>query len=235
MVETKKILTVLTLFIFFPFKISLANIYQVTCKTNENNNSIRSFTVVYSFNRGSIVINKLNNQKTKYKINITRIHNKDGMIFDAKDMFYTLNFSPEFSYIRKNDFKTNEAPKYKLINDELSEITAKCSKEKIVKKEPENISTDLENKQIKLDEKNIEKILDQLKQNKNIQNQDLNKLIQNLNTSNNKTKINPEQLKGLLQSQSVIGKLTSKDTLNKLKSEEFLKMIKEEIQKMINK
>ena len=235
MVEIKKLITISFFFIFLPFKISLANIYQITCKTNENNNSVKSFSIVYSFNRGSIVINKLNNKKTKYKIDISQIHNKDGMIFDAKNLFYTLSFSPEFSYIRKNDFKSNGNPEHKLINDDLNEITAKCSKEKIVKKEQENVSTSLVNNQIKIDEKNIENILNQLKQNESIQNQDLNKLIQNLNTSNNKTKINPEQLKGLLQSQSIIGKLTSKDTLNKLKSEEFLKMIKDEFQKMINK
>ena len=235
MVEIKKILLISLLFIFFTAKISLANIYQVTCKINENDNAIKSFSVVYSFNRGSIVINKLNNQKTRYKIDISQVHNQNGMIFDAKDLFYTLNFSPEFSYIRKNDFKTNDTPKYKLINDELNEITAKCSKEKIVKKEKEKINTSLEKKQVKIDEKNIENILNKLKQNGDIQNQDLNKLMQNLNTSNNNTKINPEQLKELLQSKSIIGKLTSKDTLNKLKSEEFLTMIKDEFQKMINK
>ena len=235
MVETKKVIIVILLFLLMPAKIALANIYQITCKTNENNNSVKSFSMVYSFNRGSIVINKLNNKKIRYKIEITKIHNKEGMIFDAKNLFYTLNFSPKFSYIRKNDFKTDGNPEHKLINDDLKEITAKCSKEKIVKKEQENVSASLVNNQIKIDEKNIENILNQLKKNENIKNQDLNKLIQNLNTSNNKTKINPEQLKGLLQSQSIIGKLTSKDTLNKLKSEEFLKMIKDEFQKMINK
>lgn len=235
MVEIKKILLVSLIFVFFTAKTSLANIYQVTCKTNENDNSIKSFSVVYSFNRGSIVINKLNNQKTRYKIDISQIHSQNGMIFDAKDLFYTLNFSPEFSYIRRNDFKTNDTPKYKLINDELNEITAKCSKEKIVKKEKENIDPNLKKMQVQIDEKSIENILKNLKQNENIQNQDINKLIQNLNTNNTNTKINPEQLKELLSSQSIIGKLTSKDTLDKLKSEEFLTMIKDEFQKMINK
>ena len=235
MVEIKKTIIASLLFLLIPAEKSLANIYQITCKTNENGNSLKSFSVVYSFNRGSVVLSKLNNKKTKYKIDITKIHNKDGMIFDAKDLFYTLNFSPEFSYIRKNDFKTNQAPEHKLIDDELNEITAKCSEEKIVKKEKENLDTNLMNKQVKIDEKNIEDILKRLKQNENIENQDLNKLIQNLNTSNSNTKINPDQLKELLQSQSIIGKLTSKDTLEKLKSEEFLNMIKEEFKKMIKK
>ena len=234
MVGIKKLIIFL-LFLVVQSKTSLANIYQVTCKTNENVNLVKSFSVVYSFNRGSIVINKLNNKKIRYKIDISQIHNKDGMIFDAKNLFYTLSFSPKFSYIRKNNFQTNNSPEHKLINDNLNEITAKCSKEKIVKKEKENIDPNLKKMQVQIDEKSIENILKNLKQNENIQNQDLNKLIQNLNTNNTNTKINPEQLKELLSSQSIIGKLTSKDTLDKLKSEEFLTMIKDEFQKMINK
>ena len=58
---------------------------------------MKSFSMVFSFYRKSIVINKYNGQKTKYKINISQVIDTDDFIFDAKDEFYTLIFNPASS------------------------------------------------------------------------------------------------------------------------------------------
>lgn len=235
MVEIKRLIkiTILILSItFFSKQIALADIYQSKCKTIKDGNSMKSFSMVFSFFRKSIVINRYNDQKTKYKINISNINDPDQFIFEAKDEFYTLIFNPASSYVIKNQSSSNNNfPKKVLIDDGLDELKINCSTPKIIKKENDPNSPT----EAKLDEKNIQNILEKLKSNGDIENNDLNKIMKNLNTSNKNTKINPEQLQQLLKSQSMIGKLTSKDTLQKLKSEEFLKMIKEEFQKMINK
>ena len=235
MVEIKRSIkiTILILSItFFPKQGTLANIYQSNCTTVKKDNSMKSFSMVFSFYRKSIVINKYNGQKTKYKINISQVIDTDEFIFDAKDEFYTLIFNPASSYVIKNQSNSNNSlPKKILIDEGLDELKINCTIPKIIKKEsdPNNPA------EAKLDEKNIQNILEKLKANGDVENNDLNKIMQNLNASNKDAKINPEQLQQLLKSQSMIGKLTSKDTLQKLKSEEFLTMIKEEFQKMFNK
>ena len=235
MVEIKrsvKITFLILSIIFFPKQITLADIYQSNCKTVKDGNSMKSFSMVFSFFRKSIVINKYNDQKIKYKINISNVNNADQFIFEAKDEFYTLIFNPVSSYVIKNQSSSNNSlPKKILIDDGLDEVKINCTIPKIIKKEsdPNNPA------EAKLDEKNIQNILEKLKANGDVENNDLNKIMQNLNASNKDAKINPEQLQQLLKSQSMIGKLTSKDTLQKLKSEEFLTMIKEEFQKMFNK
>jgi len=210
---------------------ALANIYQSKCETVKDGNTMKSFSMVFSFYRKSIVINEYNDQKTKYKINISNVSDVDRFIFEAKDKFYTLIFNPASSYIIKNQSSSNNRPKKVLINNDLDEIKINCTTPKIIKTESDPNSV----AEAKLDEKNVQNILKQLKSSGNVENNDLNKIMKNLNASNKDTKINPEQLQQLLKSQSMIGKLTSKDTLQKLKSEEFLKMIKDEFQKMINK
>ena len=235
MVEIKRSINIIILIlsiILFPKQTAFADIYQSKCKTVKDGNSMKSFSMVFSFFRKSIVINRYNDQKTKYKINISNINDADQFIFEAKDEFYTLIFNPVSSYIIKNQSSSNNSfPKKVLIDDGLDELKINCTTPKIIKKEndPNNPA------EAKLNEKNIQNILEKLKTDGNIENKDLNKIMQNLNASNKDGKINPEQLQQLLKSQSMIGKLTSKDTLQKLKSEEFLNMIKEEFQKMINK
>ena len=235
MVEIKRSIKLIILILsitIFPKQITLADIYQSNCITVKKDNSMKSFSMVFSFYRKSIVINKYNGQKTKYKINISQVIDADEFIFDAKDEFYTLIFNPASSYVIKNQSNSNNSlPKKILIDEGLDELKINCTIPKIIKKEsdPNNPA------EAKLDEKNIQNILEKLKANGDVENNDLNKIMQNLNASNKDTKINPEQLQQLLKSQSMIGKLTSKDTLQKLKSEEFLTMIKEEFQKMFNK
>ena len=230
--KSLKITFLLLSILFIPKQITFADIFQSKCKTVKDGNSMKSFSMVFSFFRKSIVINKYNDQKTKYKINISNVNDADQFIFEAKDEFYTLIFNPVSSYVIKNQSSSNNSfPKKILIDDGLDEIKINCSTPKIIKKEndPNNPT------EAKLDEKNIQNILEKLKTDGNVENNDLNKIMKNLNTSNKDVKINPEQLQQLLKSQSMIGKLTSKDTLQKLKSEEFLTMIKEEFQKMLNK
>ena len=235
MVEIKRSIKLIILILsitIFPKQITLADIYQSKCKTVKDGNSMKSFSMVFSFFRKSIVINKYNDQKTKYKINISNVNNADQFIFEAKDEFYTLIFNPVSSYVIKNQSSSNNSfPTKVLIDDGLDELKINCTTPKIIKKENDPNSP----AEAKLDEKNIQNILEQLKSSGNVENNDLNKIMKNLNASNKDTKINPEQLQQLLKSQSMIGKLTSKDTLQKLKSEEFLNMIKEEFQKMLNK
>ena len=235
MVEIKRSIKIIILILsitIFPKQITLADIYQSNCKTVKKDNSMKSFSMVFSFYRKSIVINKYNGQKTKYKINISQVNDADEFIFDAKDEFYTLIFNPMSSYVIKNQSNSNNSfPKKVLIDDGLDEVKIDCTTPKIIKKENDPNSPT----EAKLDEKNIQNILEKLKANGDVENNDLNKIMQNLNASNKDTKINPEQLQQLLKSQNMIGKLTSKDTLQKLKSEEFLTMIKEEFQKMFNK
>ena len=234
MVEIRKIL-LLTFSFSFISSFSLADIYQTSCKTIGNKNSIRSLSIVFSYNRNSVVINKVNGKKSKYKINISNINDKDKFIFNASDEFYTVIFNPKSSYIIKNNSNTSSA-KINLINKDLDEIQINCTNPKIIKKEEKTVPNEtIDTKEVKLDEKKLQDILKKLKNNENIQNQDLNEIMKNIDLSKNDTKINPEQLQELLKSKSMMGKLTSKDTLNKLKSEEFLLMIKDEIKKLIKK
>ena len=224
----------LQLFLICFNQLALADIYQSKCKTLEKGNTMKSFSMYFSFNKKSIVISKINDQKIKYKINITQINDANKFIFNAKDEFYTFIFNPISSYIIKNSSNISNNPKKILMNKDLDEIQIKCSHPiKIKEKNKKENQKKLENDQVKLDEKNIQNILEKLKKNESIQNQDLNKILQNLNASD--TKINPDQLQELFKSKSMLGKLTSKDTLQKIQSEEFLKMIKDEFQKLINR
>ena len=236
MVEIKKI-SILIFLISLINPSAYADIYQTNCKTVNSKNLVKDLSMVFSFNRNSVVLNKVNNQKIKYKIKISKINDKGKFIFNSKDEFYTIIFNPSSSYIIKNENNlNNKTPKINLINKNLDEIQINCSYPKIIKKEEKlNLNNSTDFKEVNLDEKKLQEIMSKIKNNENIQNQDLNELMKNIDFSKNDEKINPEQLQNLLKSKSIMGKLSSKDTLNKLKSEEFLLMIKNEIQKLIKK
>ena len=163
MVEIKRSIkiTILILSItFFPKQITLADIYQSNCTTVKKDNSMKSFSMVFSFYRKSIVINKYNGQKTKYKINISQVIDTDEFIFDAKDEFYTLIFNPASSYVIKNQSSSNNSfPKKILIDDGLDELKINCTIPKIIKKEsdPNNPA------EAKLDEKEYSKYFRKIK------------------------------------------------------------------------
>ena len=234
MEETKlKTKSILVLLIFFCFNqnMSIADIYQSSCITVEKKNLIQSASLVFSFNRGSVVINKLNEKKTKIKINISKVLDQNQLIFDAQNEFYVLNFKPNFSYLKKTEKVINNEikPNNILINDKLNGINLRCTNPKLVKKEDKiNVTKNT------LNDKNVENILAKLKNNEGIQNEELTKIMQQLNSSGTGTEIKPGQLLELLKSKSLIGRFTSKDTLNKIKSEEFLKVIKDEFNKLVN-
>lgn len=234
MVEIKKSKKVILYFFLFSIIFinkSLADIYLTNCKTVEKKNETKSVSMVFSLNRNSVVINKVNNNKVKYKIQITQIHDKKNLIFDAKNNSYTLNFKPGFSYLKKNEsFDVNNSSEINLVSKSLNGININCTKPKMIKKEQ---GKDL--KEVKIDQKKIQEIMEKLKNNQGVQNQDLNKIMEQLNNSNSPTKIDASQLTELLKSKSFIGQLTSGNTVDKIKSEDFLKMIKSEFEKLINK
>ena len=67
----KKIYLYLIIFIFISLKAN-ANVYSANCTTVENKNEIKNISLVFSFNRESVVFTKVNNTKIKYKIQINK-------------------------------------------------------------------------------------------------------------------------------------------------------------------
>ena len=221
--------------IFFLFSISFlinnyasANIYHTDCKTVERKNEIKSLSFVFSFERKNIVINKINNEKAKYKIKISNITDKNNFLFDAEDEYFKLEFKPGFSYLKKN----NTNPQFNLVSNELTGININCSSPKLIKSEA--VASELpKNDDINgISEDQIKKVLEQLQSGKEIDTSNLNELMSTLEKNNAQSNIDLGQLQGLLQSQSFMGQLTKGNLLNQLTSEEFLKMIIEEFKKL---
>ena len=218
-------------FLFFINDLALANIYLTNCKTVERKNDTKSLSLVFSFDRKNIVINKINNDKVKYKIQITKIINLKSFEFIAQDGFFKLEFKPGFSYLKKK----NPNPKFNLVSNKLTGININCSNPKLIKTEVIASKFSEDENLNNIDEKQIKKILEKLKSGKEIDASNLNELMNTLQQNNTKTNIELGQLQGLLQSKSFMGQLTKGDLLEKLSSEEFLKMIVEEFQKLIKK
>ena len=216
--------------VFFASKVN-ADIFATNCIVVEKKNLINKLSLVFSFNRQSIVFNNLNEKKIKYKINIDNILDKENLVFDASDEYYSLNFKSNLLYIKKNETKNAIEPKFKLINENLNSINIKCRRPKIIKKENLKIDNQANNN----NQIDIKSILEQLKNNKDIDSKDLTKIIEKLNSDNASSKIDTSQLIDLLKSRSMIGQLTSKKTLDKLKSEDFIQIIKSEFDKLVNK
>ena len=207
---------------------AFANIYQTDCKTVERKNEIKSLSFVFSFERKNIVINKINNEKAKYKIKISNITDKNKFLFDAEDEFFKLEFKPGFSYLKKN----NTNPQFNLVSNELTGININCSSPKLIKSEA--VASELpKNDDINgISEDQIKKVLEQLQSGKEIDTSNLNELMSTLEKNNAQSNIDLGQLQGLLQSQSFMGQLTKGNLLNQLTSEEFLKMIIDEFKKL---
>ena len=124
--KSLKITFLLLSILFIPKQITFADIFQSKCKTVKDGNSMKSFSMVFSFFRNSIVINKYNDQKIKYKINISNVNDVDQFIFEAKDEFYTLIFNPVSSYVIKNQSNSsNNIQKIVLIDDGTSWFKSK--------------------------------------------------------------------------------------------------------------
>ena len=221
--------------IIFLFSISFlinnyafANIYQTDCNTVERKNEIKSLSFVFSFERKNIVINKINNEKTKYKIKISNITDKNNFLFDAEDEFFKLEFKPGFSYLKKN----NTNPQFNLVSNELTGININCSSPKLIKSEAVAAELPKNDDMNGISEEQIKKVLEQLQSGKEIDTSNLNELMSTLEKNNSQSNIDLSQLQGLLQSQSFMGQLTKGNLLNQLTSEEFLKMIIEEFKKL---
>ena len=225
-INSKKIIFLFSI-LFLINNCASANIYQTSCKTVERKNNIKSLSFVFSFERKNIVINKINNEKAKYKIEITNVVDRNNFLFDAEDDFFKLEFKPGFSYLKKN----NTNPQFDLISNELTGININCSAPKLIKTEviaaelPENEKTN------RINEDQIKEVLKQLQSGKEIDTSNLNELMSTLEKNNNQSNIDLGQLQGLLQSQSFMGQLTKGNLFEKLTSEEFLKMITEEFKK----
>ena len=220
-------------FLFFTFlfliqDLAFANIYKTNCKTVEKKNSVKSLSVVFSFERKSIVINQINNKKIKYKINISKITDRNNFLFNAEDEFFKLEFKPGFSYLKKN----NSNPKFNLVSNDLTGININCSDPKLIKTEVIAAELPKDEKMNGVNEEQIKKILKQLQSGKEIDKSNLNELMSTLQKNNAQSNVNLGQLQGLLQSQSFMGQLTKGNLLEKLTSEEFLKMITEEFKKL---
>ena len=220
-------------FLFFTFlfliqDLAFANIYKTNCKTVEKKNSVKSLSFVFSFDRKSIVVNQINNKKIKYKINISKITDRNNFLFDAEDEFFKLEFKPGFSYLKKN----NPNPKFNLVSNDLTGININCSAPKLIKTEVIAAELPKDEKMNGVNEEQIKKILKQLKSGKEIDKSNLNELMSTLQKNNAQSNVNLGQLQGLLQSQSFMGQLTKGNLLEKLTSEEFLKMITEEFKKL---
>ena len=198
-----------------------ANIYSADCTTVENKNEIKNISLVFSFNRESVVFTKVNNSKIKYKIEINEVIDKNNFIFNASDDFYSINFKPNFSFIKKNE--TNKKPKVTLISNNLSSINIKCSTPKLIKEE-----SDIKKVQKKTEEVDVSNIMKKLQNNSEIGEIDLNKIMNSFNKSDGSSKMDMSQLKDLLKSRNIISQLTSEKTLDKIKSKEFLEMLKNE-------
>ena len=226
-INFKKFLIFFT-FIFLIQDLAFANIYKTNCKTVEKKNSVKSLSVVFSFERKSIVINQINNKKIKYKINISKITDRNNFIFDAEDEFFKLEFKPGFSYLKKN----NSNPKFNLVSNDLTGININCSAPKLIKTEVIAAELPKDEKMNGVNEEQIKKILKQLQSGKEIDKSNLNELMSTLQKNNAQSNVNLGQLQGLLQSQSFMGQLTKGNLLEKLTSEEFLKMITEEFKKL---
>lgn len=226
-INSKKIIFLFS-FLFLINNHASANIYQTSCKTVERKNEIKSLSFVFSFERKNIVINKINNEKAKYKIKISNITDKNNFLFDAEDEFFKLEFKPGFSYIKKN----NPNPQFELVSNDLTGININCSSPKLIKTEV--IAAELpENEKMNgIDEEQIKEVLKQLQSGKKIDTSNLNELMSTLEKNNAQSNIDLGQLQGLLQSQSFMGQLTKGNLFDKLTSEEFLKMITEEFKKL---
>ena len=220
-------------FLFFTFlfliqDLAFANIYKTNCKTVEKKNSVKSLSVVFSFDRKSIVVSQINNKKIKYKIKISKITDRNNFLFNAEDEFFKLEFKPGFSYLKKN----NPNPKFNLVSNDLNGININCSAPKLIKTEVIAAELPKDEKMNGVNEEQIKKILKQLQSGKEIDKSNLNELMSTLQKNNAQSNVNLGQLQGLLQSQSFIGQLTKGNLLEKLTSEEFLKMITEEFKKL---
>ena len=230
MEEIKKInnffLIIIFSFLFNNF--ASANIYQTNCKTVEKKNNIKSLSFVFSFERKSIVINKINDNKIKYKINISKVIDKNNFIFNAEDKHFRLEHKPGFSYIKKN----NSNPKFNLVNNDLTGINIKCSAPKLIKSEVIAAKLPKDENITEINEDQIKKVLEKLQSGKEVDEINLNELMSSLQKNNTQSNIDLGQLQGLLQSQSFLGQLAKGDLLDKLSSEEFLKMIVDEFNKL---
>ena len=226
-IDLKKIFFLFSI-CFFINNYASANIYQTDCKTVERKNEIKSLSFVFSFERKNIVINKINNEKAKYKIKISNITDKNNFLFEAEDEFFKLEFKPGFSYLKKN----NTNPQFNLVSNELTGININCSSPKLIKSEA--VASELpKNDDINgISEDQIKKVLEQLQSGKEIDTSNLNELMSTLEKNNAQSNIDLGQLQGLLQSQSFMGQLTKGNLLNQLTSEEFLKMIIDEFKKL---
>ena len=195
----------------------ISNVHLVA----RNENEVKNISLVFSFNRKSVVFTKINNSKIKYKIQINEIINENDFTFNASDEFYSINFKPNFSFIKK--INTNDKPKVTLISNNLNSINIKCNKPKLIKEE-----NNIEKVQKKTEEIDVANIMSLLQNNSEIGEIDLNKIMSSLNDGNGSSKMDMSQLKDLLKSRNIISQLTSEKTLNKIKSKEFLEMLKNE-------
>jgi len=226
-INSKKIFFFFTL-LFLVSDLAYANIYQTDCKTVERKNDTKSLSFVFSFERKNIVVNKINNKKTKYKIKISKITDRNNFLFDAEDEFFKLEFKPGFSYLKKN----NTNSQFNLVSNELTGININCSSPKLIKTEVIAAELPKSDDLNGINEDQIKKVLEQLQSGKEIDTSNLNELMSTLEKNNAQSNIDLGQLQGLLQSQSFMGQLTKGNLLEKLSSEEFLKMITEEFKKL---
>ena len=232
MVGINKILNLIYLVILSLFFLNAAsaNIYQTNCKTVERKNEIKSLSLVFSFERKSIVISKINNEKVKYKIGISNIKNENDFVFNAEDNFFKLEYKPGFSYLEK----LNPNKDFNLVSENLNGINMKCSKPKLIKSEAISAQIPNDENVNDINEEQVKKVLEQLKSGKQIDQSNLSELMSTLQKNNSQTNIDLNQLQGLLKSQSFMSQLSNGNLMEKLSSEEFLKMIIEEFKKLTN-
>ena len=208
-----------------------ANIYHTNCKTVERKNEIKSLSLFFSFERETIVINKINNKKIKYKIGISNIKDEGNFVFNAEDNYFKLEYKPGFSYLEK----ISPNKEFNLVSENLNGINIKCSPPKLFKAENASLQISSEENIKNINEEQVKKVLEQLKSGKQIDNSNLNQLMSTLQKNNSQTNIDLNQLQGLLKSQSFMSQLSNGNLLEKLSSEEFLKMIIDEFKKLTNK
>ena len=109
---------------------SYANIYQVSCKSydDKTNSKIDFF---YSLSRNELVVTKINNLETKYKIKINKIVDTKRNLFVAENKSYQLIHKDNSLLLKKMD----KNPDVLLANIIKGRLAYKCSESNLVKKE----------------------------------------------------------------------------------------------------
>ena len=182
-------------FLFLISDLAYANIYHTNCKTVERKNEIKSLSLFFSFERETIVINKINNKKIKYKIEISNIKDENNFVFNAEDNYFKLEYKPGFSYLEK----ISPNKEFNLVSENLNGINIKCSTPKLFKAETASLQISSEENIKNINEEQVKKVLEQLKSGKQIDTSNLNQLMNTLQKNNSQTDIDLNKLQGLLK------------------------------------